>query len=147
MLDPTPTLDLSRLRVLENIKVTALGASQAVAKRIDEMNKRLADRQRQLNHARHGLEEASRRSTDIVTEGMGTGFVTRWKGGGSSGAKEHWKSQISAFEAECNSIEKDIEEAEVSRREAFEQFNESSHLHDACKAFASEYLRDEGDDR
>lgn len=143
MIEATPTLDLSRLRVLENLKVTALGASRAAAKRIEELEKRLVVKQGQLTHAQHGLEEASRRGSSVVTEG---GAVTRWKSDGG-GAMGQWKSQISAFEAECNSIEIDIKEAEVSRREAFEQFNESSHLHDACKAFASEYLRDEGDDR
>ncbi|TBY93588.1 hypothetical protein E0H35_25685 [Rhizobium leguminosarum bv. viciae] len=130
---------------METLKTTALGASQAAGKRVNELDKKLSEKKRQLQHAKGALEEANRGSHELITEGQ-SGFVSRWKSGEDS-ARKHWEQQIDAFEIECTELQRQIDEADGARREAFEQFNETSHLHDACKAFAADYLRDDGVDQ
>ncbi len=147
-MDVAHTLDFSRLRVLENIKISALGSQRALNKELEDLEKsRLS-----LVKQRERAEDIARgvRSYEPVSEGIpGPGVYNPQIGRSREPAthdamrpavKSNWEKEVRRLEAELAEIDQKKKSLTVERDEVFERFNEASHLYDTCKKFVDNLL-------
>ncbi|CUX23217.1 hypothetical protein AGR7C_Cc160140 [Agrobacterium deltaense Zutra 3/1] len=140
------TLDFSRLRVLENIKISALGSQRALNKELESLEKSRLSLVQRLERAQDIANGV--RSYEPVNEGL-TGQYDPQIGRSRepathddmrSAIKSNWEKEVRRLEAELAEIDQKKKSLTAERDEVSERFNEAGHLYDACKKFVGNML-------
>ncbi|GEM_PF-3613256 len=141
-------LDLTRLRVIENIKVSALGSQRALNDEIVSVEKTIRSLTSQIENAEE-IAKGSRSNIEPVGEGP-TGLYHPHTDPSKpiriyspdSKIQSNWSNVAAGLKAELAEAEEKKKALTAEREETSERFNEASHLYDACKKYADNLLHD-----
>jgi predicted nucleic acid-binding Zn-ribbon protein len=147
-MDAPHTLDFARLRVLENIKVSALGSQRALNDEIARVEKTIISLTKRINNAEENAK-GSRSSIEPVSEAP-TGIYHPHTEASKPSRTYHpdpeiqsnWSNIAAGLKAELAEAEQKKKSLTAELEETSERFNEASHLYDACKKYADNLLHD-----
>lgn len=128
-MDTTHTLDLARLRTLENIKVGLRGSQVSLFEAVQEMEKKRETLVQKLKRAREIAGNASF-PRPINPDAL------------SGDIPGNWAKEVKRLEMEISELDEKKKALSAEHDEVYERFNEASHLFDACKKFADGILHD-----
>lgn len=141
-------LDLTRLRVIENIKVSALGSQRALNDEIASIEKTIRSLTAKIENAEQNAK-GSQSNIEPVGEGP-TGLYHPHTDRSKPLSiylpdpkiQSNWSNIAGGLKAELAEAEEKKKALAAEREEASERFNEASHLYDACKKYADNLLHE-----
>lgn len=145
-MDPTHTLDFTRLRVLENIKINLLGSMRAIAVAVEEIEKKRISLVKRLERARE-LAKGTRNSapvSEIPYHGYNNASID-YAGlarviDNDQDLQSNWAKEAIKLEEQLKALEAEQKSLKAQREDASERFNEAAGLYDACQAFVDNIL-------
>ncbi len=131
-MDSHHLIDVSRLRIIEEHRHRASGASRAAYERVKKLDERSTSLESQLRDVRRTLRDGS--WSAVVTEGMAPSLRS------SSVTKEAFREKEARLIREIAEVARKSEEARVIQEQEQARFSEAGDLFEACKKFLTEGL-------
>lgn len=145
-MDPTHTLDFTRLRVLENIKISLLGSMRAITTAVEDTEKKRMSLVKRLERARE-IAEGTRGSSPVMEIPYRTYNEAQIDRAGLArvmddhrDVQSNWAKEVTNLEAQLTALEAEQEALKAQQQDARERFNEAAGLHDACQSFVDRVL-------
>ena len=131
-MEPTHTLDLSRLRHLETLKNNARAVVGAAGERLKELHEKLLKVESRITDAKKIAKGESSFYPDESVAWQDTRAI-----------RKTWSERVEALQKELDELEGQMEVAQAEYSKAGEESNAAISLLDQCKKFLANQRQDE----